>query len=337
MSKKTIFISSTYEDLKEHRSQIWELLENYDVHVNGMEKFGARKETPLETCLNEVERSDIYVGVISFRFGSIEPKTGKSYTQLEYEKALELDKELLIYLVDEKNAKTQAEFIDFGEKHKKLQNFKKLLSEKHTVDFFKSPPDLSGKLKNRLDELLVAKEEESFTDKEGSILLEKFYLFPNKYSGRELPIKAKISGKAYPASKSLCNGFGLEFGESLVLPIEIIEPENGHQISELIIIEKDADFYFENKDKDEIKFFGRLLFSDERVTKLKAQFFDEEKINFVRNPDYDPNYVNPFDVSKVVFGKRNPEYFKERELIKGEGKALLSFRKTIDRKKKKDG
>ena len=94
--KKTIFISSTYKDLVKERKAVWELLKRYDVNIVGMEEFGARKDSPLTTCLKEVEQSNIYIGIIANRWGSIEEESGKSYTQLEYEKAIEKDKEILI-------------------------------------------------------------------------------------------------------------------------------------------------------------------------------------------------------------------------------------------------
>jgi hypothetical protein len=40
--KKTVFISSTYQDLAEHRRAVWQVLEDFDVAVRGMEEFGAR-------------------------------------------------------------------------------------------------------------------------------------------------------------------------------------------------------------------------------------------------------------------------------------------------------
>ena len=89
--KKTIFISSTYKDLVKERKAVWELLKRYDVNIVGMEEFGARKDSPLTTCLKEVEQSNIYIGIIANRWGSIEEESGKSYTQLEYEKAIEKD------------------------------------------------------------------------------------------------------------------------------------------------------------------------------------------------------------------------------------------------------
>ena len=145
--KKTIFISSTYKDLVKERKAVWELLKRYDVNIVGMEEFGARKDSPLTTCLKEVEQSNIYIGIIANRWGSIEEESGKSYTQLEYEKAIEKDKEILIYLIDE-TASVQIDNIDFGEKHESLELFKKELQKNHTIDRFINATDLVEKFES---------------------------------------------------------------------------------------------------------------------------------------------------------------------------------------------
>lgn len=61
---RSVFVSSTYEDLKEHRKAVWDLLGCYDVRVRGMERFGARTNDALSTCLTECEQSDVYVGIV---------------------------------------------------------------------------------------------------------------------------------------------------------------------------------------------------------------------------------------------------------------------------------
>jgi len=86
-----------------------------------MEQFGARKEAPLTTCLAEVEQSDVYLGVIAFRLGSIDSQNGRSFTQIEYERAHEIGKDFLIYLVDEQNALFAVRYIDQDEKKKNLK------------------------------------------------------------------------------------------------------------------------------------------------------------------------------------------------------------------------
>jgi hypothetical protein len=146
--KKTVFISSTYEDLASHRQAVWQVLKEFDVSIRGMEKFGARTEGSLDTCLAEVEQSDVYIGIIAFRLGSIEPKTQKSFTQLEYEHALSLKKEILIYLADDQQAIIPVKYIDFDPIiSEKLKAFKGILQEHHTVNKFSTPEDLVEKLR----------------------------------------------------------------------------------------------------------------------------------------------------------------------------------------------
>jgi len=151
--KPKVFISSTYSDLVPFRERIWEVLSQLDIQILGMERFGARKTAPLQTCIDEVAKSDVYIGVIAFRFGSIDRSSKKSYTQIEYEKAIELKKEILIYLFDS-NGLIQPKYIDFGSKAQRLIQFKKVLKEHHTIDTFNEPHELAVKISKRLKEIL---------------------------------------------------------------------------------------------------------------------------------------------------------------------------------------
>lgn len=158
-------------------------MEDFNVIVMGMEAFGARKEAPLQTCLAEVEQSDIYVGVIGFRLGSVHPDTGKSFTQMEYERAVELDKEILIYLMDEVNARVAPSMVDRGLDAEKLDTFKAVLKERHTVEFFVSEEDLVAKLKRDFGRLLTMREPKVKEPDEfitTAALLEQFALYPSQ-------------------------------------------------------------------------------------------------------------------------------------------------------------
>lgn len=323
--KKNIFISSTFEDLQPYRKAVWELLEKFEVHVNGMERFGARTETSIDTCLQAVERSDIYLGIIAHRFGSIHTEYGKSYTQLEYEKAVEHGQEILIYLIDEE-ASIKPKYVDFGEPHEKLENFKKLLKEKHTVDFFCSPEDLVQKLKNRFGEFLTTKENEDFFDDYNfsKDVLDKFHLFPKKYNDREVKLKIKFKNEGFPASKGICDFFGFNFGETLGVPIEIIEPEiKGNKIKYLFITEDKSDFYFKNNELD-TEIMGRLIFSDQRVANVSATFFDEEYTTRKLNPDYDPTRLSISAIASRDY-VYNDKFIWEKNTIKGESTAAIIF------------
>ena len=152
--RKKVFISSTFRDLRSHREEIWKRLQNIEIDILGMEMFGARKSTPIETCLDEVEKSDIYIGIISLRAGTIHPTLGKSYTELEYEKALSLNLEIWIYLIDEQNGIIKSGDIDFGNSYNYLHEFKERLKRLHTVDFFKDEKDLGNKIFKKLNEFI---------------------------------------------------------------------------------------------------------------------------------------------------------------------------------------
>lgn len=150
-----IFISSTYYDLVPEREAIWSLLQVYNVEIKGMEMFGARTSPPLDTCLNQVDDSDIFVFVVSMRYGSVDDVSGKSFTQLEYERAFRKEaKEILVYLIDEDYGLVYPRFIDKGDKYHALNLFKKQLKKNHTVQYFTNKDDLITKLKADLGEHL---------------------------------------------------------------------------------------------------------------------------------------------------------------------------------------
>lgn len=151
--KPKIFISSTYLDLIPYRKKLWEVLSNLDIHILGMENFGARSSAPLETCLQEVTQGDVFIGILAYRYGSIDSASKKSFTQLEYERAIDCKKEILIYKFDE-DSFIKPRFIDFGTKSNKLIKFKRILSNNHTVETYKDPGDLSFKVDKDLRDLL---------------------------------------------------------------------------------------------------------------------------------------------------------------------------------------
>ena len=92
MNKKLqVFVSSTYNDLKEERQAAVEAILDAGHIPAGMELFKAGNESQLKTIYKWIDESDVYMLILGGRYGSIEAKSGKSYTQLEYEYALSKD------------------------------------------------------------------------------------------------------------------------------------------------------------------------------------------------------------------------------------------------------
>ena len=88
MEKKLqVFISSTYKDLIEDREVAVKAILDAGHIPAGMELFKSGK-SQMDTIYKWIDDSDAYMLILGGRYGSIEPKSGKSYTHLEYEYAL---------------------------------------------------------------------------------------------------------------------------------------------------------------------------------------------------------------------------------------------------------
>jgi len=90
--KLQIFISSTSLDLREEReAAILTILKAGHI-PGGMEIFTSDSKTPLEIIKKWIDESDIYMIILGGRYGSVEPASGLSYTEIEYHYAVERSK-----------------------------------------------------------------------------------------------------------------------------------------------------------------------------------------------------------------------------------------------------
>jgi len=145
MDKKyQIFISSTYDDLQDEREQaIKAVLEMGHIPV-GMEMFSAGDEEQWKLIARQIEASDYYVLIIGHRYGS-ETQDGISYTEKEYDYAIEMGVPTLGFVIDNE-APWPASRVDKAQKKKKkLDNFKSKVKKK-LVQFWVNKDDLHGKI-----------------------------------------------------------------------------------------------------------------------------------------------------------------------------------------------
>jgi hypothetical protein len=99
--KYQVFVSSTYDDLKEERKAVtWEVLKANHIPV-GMENFAASDDRGWKTIQRAIDRSDYYVVIVAGMYGSVDPETGISWTQREYEYALAKGVPVLAFVRDE--------------------------------------------------------------------------------------------------------------------------------------------------------------------------------------------------------------------------------------------
>lgn len=155
MEKKyQIFISSTYEDLKEERRKVQDtILSMYHFPI-GMEMFSAGNEEQWEIIQETIDSSDYYVLIIGHRYGSVIEKgkfAGISYTQKEFRYAKSKKIPILAFLIDDKVPVTPDKIEKDAVKMQKLTEFKAEVINGRMVKWWTSPEDLAIKVMNALN------------------------------------------------------------------------------------------------------------------------------------------------------------------------------------------
>jgi hypothetical protein len=323
MPIKTVFISSTFKDLQKHRRAVWDALRDFDVVVRGMEDFGARATSPLETCLAEVEQSDVYVGIIAYRLGSIEPKSKKPFTLLEYEKAVEKSEEILIYLADDDASIFPVSSQDEDpEAWRTLDVFKRKLKDLHTVNTFSTPEDLAEKLTRDFHKRFNERQPSPSADAadeylESERLISRFFLMPKRLNGTEVRLSVRFLNSFFPASRLLCQEFNLEYGAAIGAYIELLKPNSGgsERFNEIFCPGSKYEVLMDLAKNKEAELYAELLFTGKDVPLTRGEFFGYSGMSI------------PAVGTLTSFGQGglygNPVY------VPADGKVILLFSKPV--------
>jgi Domain of unknown function (DUF4062) len=148
---KSVYLSSTFSDLKDHRRAVVDLLSNCGYTVDAMEKHPARDDRPREACEKDVAQSDIYVGLFAWRYGSVpQPNNAenKSITELEYIAAGRAGKPRLLFLLadDEPWPDAMKDAPNGVPAGAAILALRARLAGDHWAAFFRSPADLANKV-----------------------------------------------------------------------------------------------------------------------------------------------------------------------------------------------
>jgi hypothetical protein len=140
-----VYVSSTFQDLKDHRQAVCEALRQMRHDVIAMEEYVAADQRPVEKCLADVRRSDIYVGILAWRYGYVPADNnpaGLSITELEYREAGEAAKPRLLFLVDDQ-ASWPRRFVDGGEAAERIEQLRASVTRDAIVRFFSTADELA--------------------------------------------------------------------------------------------------------------------------------------------------------------------------------------------------
>ena len=127
MARPRIFISSTFFDLRQVRSDLERFVKElgYDSVRNETGEIPYGKDEKLEEyCYKEISEIDILVGIVGGRFGSEAENKSYSITQTEIKTAIQQEKQVYIfveksvlseyqtYLINSDNQTTKYRFVD---------------------------------------------------------------------------------------------------------------------------------------------------------------------------------------------------------------------------------
>lgn len=144
VKKYQIFVSSTYEDLKEERSAAIQTILGMEHIPIGMEMFNASDSTQWDIIRRTIDTSDYYIVIIGLRYGTTFDD-GISYTEKEYDYAASKGIPILALIKDEKAPTTPSQRENDSKKQKNLDKFREK-AKKRAARFWITKDELSADL-----------------------------------------------------------------------------------------------------------------------------------------------------------------------------------------------
>ena len=148
-TKYQIFISSTYEDLKEERSKVVATILKSNHFPIGMEMFSADNVEQWEQIKRTIDSSDYYILIIKKRYGSL-TKEGISYTEKEFNYATQQKIPVLAFVVSDEASISNKDIEDDPKKMDKLKTLVSRVTKMYPCDFWKNVDDLCTRVSQAL-------------------------------------------------------------------------------------------------------------------------------------------------------------------------------------------
>lgn len=154
--KYQVFISSTFQDLRQTREAVtWEILKAGHIPV-GMENFSALDDRGWKVIDRTLGTTDYYVLLVAGRYGSIDSSLGISWTEREYVRAIELGIPILAFVRDKRHI--TADHVDTGENALKLAKFIESVSERRLREAWTTDDDLRARVTAALTKAIMEDE-----------------------------------------------------------------------------------------------------------------------------------------------------------------------------------
>jgi len=140
---RVAMISSTARDLPQHREQVMSACLAQNLFPRMMEHLPASDANAIEASLRMVDESDLYIGIIGFRYGYVPRGFKKSITEMEYDRAGERKIPRLMFLMHDDHAVRAAD-VETGPGAVGVRAFRQRILEDRVLGTFTSPENLRG-------------------------------------------------------------------------------------------------------------------------------------------------------------------------------------------------
>lgn len=185
--KHQIFVSSTFVDLHDEREAVtWEILKAGHIPV-GMENFSAYDDRGWRVIDKTLKDTDYYVLIIAGRYGSIDSNLGISWTQREYQRAMELGIPVLAFVRSASHI--PGDQVDKDKKSKQLELFIADVGSKRLRETWTTKDDLRAKVAAAIYKSVREDDEEDRAR-------------PGWYRGNQLPTPATMDEMAKLVSEN---------------------------------------------------------------------------------------------------------------------------------------
>lgn len=155
--KTAVFLASRFEEFSELRKQLKAQIADYRVVQLApidLNDGTVSHRPPLAECLGYVRRAEFMILLLGDTYGSLAPKSDKSFTHLEYEEAIKEGSgtRVLVFGIGEHYRGGRIQYSKDG----RLAGWQKQVEENHTVGFFDPETPVEVMAKAIFDRLLAA-------------------------------------------------------------------------------------------------------------------------------------------------------------------------------------
>ncbi len=140
-----VFVSSVHMGMQDYRAAVSDACVRLGITPVVMDEYVVEPARPLERSLSSLDSSDLVVLLVGHRYGAIPRGESRSFVELEYQRARQLGRPVLTFIVDPAQPWPVAQF-DRGASGDEFERFVDRLKSEQVVAFFTTPDDLRLKV-----------------------------------------------------------------------------------------------------------------------------------------------------------------------------------------------